>query len=292
MEDRIYSVIGERKPRIDGAAKATGEARYSDDLTFPGMLCGKILRSPHPHARIVHIDTSRAKCLPGVKAVITGKDTPGIPYGVIDTDRYLPPHMKEKVPIYPNDKYSLAIEKVRYIGDEVAAVAAVDEDTALEALELIEVEYEPLTPVFDPVEAMEEGAPRIHDFAERNICSRMYWDFGDVEKGFAEADYIREDRFTTSAVTHTPLEPRGCVAFFDQTGKLTVWASTQTPYMRRQMLSKSLNMPESMIRVITPCVGGGFGGKCCACEPEFQAALLSRVTNRPVSYTHLTLPTN
>ncbi len=282
MEKPTYSVIGQRQPLITAAAKATGEARYSDDLTFPGMLYGKILRSPHPHARIVHIDTSRAKRLPGVKAVVTGEDTPGISYGTIDTARYLPPHMKGKVPVYPTDKHPLAMEKVRYIGDEVAAVAAVDEETAQEALELIDVEYDPLPAVFDPVETMEEGAPRIHDFAERNICSKMYWDFGDVEKGFAEADHIREDRFTTSGVTSTPLEPRGCIAFFDQTGKVTVWASTQTPYMRRQMLSKTLDMPESKVRVITPCVGGGFGGKVTTCEPEFQAAFLSRIANKPV----------
>jgi len=278
-----HSVIGKRQPRIDGISKVTGDAKYTDDLTFPGILWGKILRSPYPHARIVHIDTSRAKRLPGVRAVITGKDTLGIPYGVIDVARYAPPGVGGKdVPIYPNDKHPLAMEKVRYVGDEVAAVAAVDEEIAQEALELIEVEYDPLTPVFDPVKAMEEDAPKIHDFAERNICNQIHWEFGDLEKGFAEADFIREDRFTTSAVTHTPLEPRGCVAQFDQSGKLTVWASTQTPYLRRQQLSKALDVPESTIRVLNPYVGGGFGGKSCTCEPDFQAALLSRLTKRPV----------
>jgi len=286
MKKRAYSIIGERQPRIDAVTKVTGEAKYTDDLNLPGMLWGKILRSPYPHARIIHIDTSRAKRLPGVRAVISGEDTPGIPYGVVDVARYLPPAMRDTVPVYPNDKYPLALEKVCYIGDEVAAVAAIDEETALEALELIKVEYEPLTPVFDPVEAMDEAAPQIHGFAERNICNRIYWDFGEVEKGFSEADHIREDRFITSAVTHTPLEPRGCIAVFDQTGKLTVWASTQAPYMRRQQLSGALNMPESKIRVITPCVGGGFGGKSCACEPDFQAAVLSRLTKRPIKFTY------
>ncbi|SPD75399.1 putative 4-hydroxybenzoyl-CoA reductase, alpha subunit [uncultured Desulfobacterium sp.] len=281
-----YSVIGKRKPRIDAVAKVTGEATYTDDMSFPGMLYAKILRSPHAHARIVHIDTGRAERLPGVRAVVTGKDTPGIAYGAVDTERYLPPHMAGQVPVYPNDKHPLAMEKVRYIGDEVAAVAAVDEATAIEALELIDVVYETLPAVFDPVTAMADDAPKIHDFAEKNICNKIYWDFGDVEKGFDKADHIREDRFTTGPVTHTPLEPRGCVALFDQSGKLTVWTSTQSPYIRRQQLSKALNMSESSIRVITPCVGGGFGGKVCFCEPDFHAALLSRITRKPVKITY------
>lgn len=287
MDTKEYSIIGKRQPRIDGIAKVTGEARYADDLTMSRMLWGKILRSPHPHARIVSIDTSRAKRVPGVEAVITAEDTLGIPYGLIDVARYAPPGVGGKEAfLYPNDKLPLAREKVRYVGDEVAAVAAVDEDAALEALELIQVDYEPLTPVFDPVKAMESDAPRVHDFAEKNICNRIHWDFGEVEKGFKEADLIREDIFKTSAVTHAPLEPRGCVALFDQSGKLTVWSSTQSPYMRRQMLSKVFDMPESKVRVLTPYVGGGFGGKNCSCEPDFQAALLSRLTKRPVKITY------
>ena len=286
MEKKTYSVIGKRKPRKDGIAKVTGDARYADDLKLPGMLFGKILRSPHPHARIVNIDTSRARRLSGVKAVITGKDTAGLPYGDVDVARYLPPHMAGEVPDFPNVKHPLALDKVRYIGDEVAAVAATDEATALEALELIQVEYELLPHNFDPLKAMEEGAPQIHDYAKKNICSKIFWDFGEVEKGFSMADLIREDRFTTSAVTHTPLEPRGCVAVFDQTGKLTIWSSTQSPYMRRQQLSKALDMSESSVRVVTPFVGGGFGGKVCSCEPDFQAALLSRITKKPVKITY------
>ncbi len=283
MEKEIYSVIGKSKPRVDGIAKVTGEARYTDDLVFPGMLWGKILQSPYPHARIVHIDTRRAERLPGVRAVVTGKDTPGIAYGVIDVARYAPPGVGgEEAYFYPNDKHPLAMEKVRYVGDEVAAVAAVDEDTAQEALGLIEVEYEPLPHVFDPVKAMDEGAPRIHDFAERNICNKIYWDFGEVEKGFAQADLVREDSFATAATIHAPLEPRACVASFEQSGKLTVWCNAQAPYMRRQMLSKAFDMPESQIRVLTPRVGGGFGGRNCFCEPDFQAALLSRITKKPV----------
>lgn len=279
-------IIGNRTPRLDGVAKVTGEAKYADDLYSPGMLWGKILRSPYPHARVVAIDVDQARRLPGVKAVVTGQDTLGIPYGRGDAAKYLPPNLAGKVANYDSDKHPLAMEKVRYIGDEVAAVAAVDEATALEALELIRVEYELLPGVFDPIKAMDEAAPRVHDFAERNISNKIFWDFGDVEKGFKEAYLIREDRFITSAVTHAPLEPRGCMAVFDKTGKLTLWTSSQAPYYRRRQLSIVFNMPESKIRVITPFVGGGFGGKVCFCEPDYQAALLSRITNKPVKITY------
>jgi len=267
---KMYSVIGKRLPRLDGIVKATGEAEFTVDMMLPKMLHGKILRSPHPHAKILHIDTSKAMRLPGVKAVLTGEDTPKIKYGTID------------MPDYPNDKYPLAVGKVRYIGDDVAAVAATDEDTAMEALELIEVDYEMLPPVFDPVEAMKPDAPRVHDHADRNICAKIAWDFGDIEKGFKDSDHIRKDRFTTSAVQHCTMEPHASLAIYENSGKITVWDSTQTPYMRRTQLAKTLNMPESMIKVANPYVGGGFGGKTTQCCPAFQAALLSIKTGRPV----------
>src|SRR3990172_11527729 len=182
---RKYSVIGKRLPRVDGVVKATGEAKYTADMVLPRMLYGKVLRSPYPHARIVHIDTSRAERLPGVKAVITGKDTLGKKYGGLPA---LPITM---------DQQGLATEKVRYIGDEVAAVAAIDEDIAEEALDLIEVEYEELPAVFDPEEAMKPGAPQIHEHAGQNISFRYSVHFGDVERGFKESDHIREDKFST-----------------------------------------------------------------------------------------------
>ena len=156
-----YSVIGKNLPRVDAVVKSTGEAKYTADMALPRMLYGKILRSPYPHARIINIDTSKAKKLLGVKAVITGKDTLGIKYGAID------------VPQYPADKNPLAMDKVRYIGDDVAAVAAKDEDTAEEALDLIEVEYKELPAVFDPEEAMKPDAPKIHD--RGNISNRISW---------------------------------------------------------------------------------------------------------------------
>ena len=263
-----YSVIGKSLPRVDAVIKATGEAKFTADMVLPRILYGKILRSPYPHARILNIDTSRARSLLGVKAVITGKDTPGIKYGLID------------VPQCPADKNPLAMDKVRYVGDEVAAVAAIDEDIAEEALDLIDVEYEELPSVFDPLEAMKPDAPKIHD--RGNMCNRISWNYGDVEKGFKEAYLIREDRFETAPTAHCPMEPHAALASFDSSGKLTVWSSNQAPYVRRLQLARTLGIRESKIRVLYTHVGGGFGGKAVFCEPDFQAALLSKVTGCPV----------
>ena len=152
-----YSIVGQSPPRVDGMEKVTGAAKYAADITMPAMLYGKILRSPHPHARILHVDTGQAEKLPGVKAVITGQDVPRVSISFVDTPRY------------PGDQYALAVDKVRYIGDEVAAVAAVDEDTAEEALSLIRVEYEPLPPVFDPEVAIRPDAPHIHDIGQEQV---------------------------------------------------------------------------------------------------------------------------
>ncbi len=160
-----YTIVGKRVPRIDSVAKVTGSAKYTDDMMLPGMLYGKILRSTHPHARILRIDTSKAERLPGVRSIVTGKDTAGVKIGIWRTTR---------------DQYLLAIDRVRYIGEEVAAVAAIDEDIAEEALDLIDVEYEVLPAIFDPIEAMKEGAPQLHDHAERNVGYRAFLDIGDV----------------------------------------------------------------------------------------------------------------
>ena len=231
-----YSVIGKRLPRVEGIAKATGEAKYTDDIVLPKTLPGKILRSPYPHARILNIDTSRAEKLAGVKAVVTGKDTLGRKFGTWARTA---------------DQYALAIDKVRYIGDEIAAVAAVDEDTAEEALELIEVEYEELPAVFDPVEAMKEGAPQIHD-GQGNISSQTRLRSGDVEAGFRQSDYIREDRFTTQGQAHCQLEPHAALASFDSSGKLTMWMPNMSPFLKRRLLARTLGMSESNIRVSIP----------------------------------------
>ena len=198
-----YAVIGKRIPRVDGRVKVTGEAKYAADFGLPGMLWCKMLRSPHAHAKIREIDTSRAERLPGVKAVCTGRDFGGWTWGWMPKTRDEPP---------------VAVDRVRYLAEAVAAVAAVDEETAEEATELIKVEYEELPGVFDPEEAMKEGAPKVHDYVENNVSWDFHMDFGDVEKGFGEADLVREERFETGRVTHGYLEPPAAVANWDSSG--------------------------------------------------------------------------
>jgi 4-hydroxybenzoyl-CoA reductase alpha subunit len=253
-------------PRIESLGKALGELRFLSDLKFPGLLHGKILRSPHPHAKIKRIDTSRAVKLRGVKAVITVEDTPKIKWC------WLPRYA---------DKYILAYRKVRYVGDEVAAVAAVDEETAEEALDLIHVEYEQLPAVLTPEEALMPEAPILHQ-GESNIALQVERKFGDVEKGFAKADVIVEDRFETSSVAHCCLEPRGCVADFSRTGKLTLWSTTQSPHALREEMGQILGMDAKKIRVIKAAMGGAFGSRIAMDMKEPIAALLSRKTRRPV----------
>ena len=270
-----YAVIGKRLPRVDGVTKATGEAKYFNDIGLPRMLYGKILRSPLPHAKILHIDTSKAEKLAGVKAVITGKDTLGIKYG----DWSGQPLNMAKADF---DKSALAMDKVRFIGDEVAAVAAIDEDIAEEALGLLRVDYEELPAVFDPLEAMKETAPKIHDHVEKNVSSMRQFEVGDVDRGFEESDYIREDRFTTQLVTHASVEPCGCLASYDNSGRLTIWTPTQRTYILQFLLAMALGMKVSDVRVIRPYVGGGFGGKGGLYSHQVAAALLSKKTGKPV----------
>ncbi|MBI5440991.1 MAG: molybdopterin-dependent oxidoreductase [Deltaproteobacteria bacterium] len=262
-----YSVLGKRLPRVDGPIKATGKAAFADDLSVPGMLHGKILRSPHPHARIVRIDTSRAARLRGVRAVIVGEDFGDFRYG-------LRPDTRDEVP--------LARGKVRYVGEEVAAVAAVDEETALEALGLIDVEYEVLPAVFDPEAALRQGAPLVHDDRPGNVSIHMKTAFGDVEKAFAEADYVREDRFYSQSVLHGFLEPNAIIASWEAPNHITVWASKQSPYFLYRNLSNCFNVPLSSVRVIQPYIGGGFGGKNGSYPLDFCAVLLSKKSGRPV----------
>jgi 4-hydroxybenzoyl-CoA reductase alpha subunit len=265
-----YSLIGKRLPKVDGVAQATGEAKYTGDIVLPRMLFGKILRSPYPHALILNIDTGKATKLFGVKAVMTGKDIKRIKVGI--------------VPTHPEtmDEYPLAVDKVRYIGDPIAAVAAIDEEIAEEALDLIKVEYEELPAVFNPEEAMKPGAPIIHEYAKQNIGFKIPMEFGDVEKGFRDSYYVREDRFTTQAVQHCQLEPHTAVSSFDSSGKLTIWDSTQTPWRLQKLLARTLEIPEDKVRVIKPYVGGGFGGKNELFASNFCSAFLSRKTKRPV----------
>ncbi|MDY6864124.1 MAG: molybdopterin cofactor-binding domain-containing protein [Thermodesulfobacteriota bacterium] len=276
-----YSVVGKRLPRIDANVKVTGDAKYTGDMILPGMLYGKILKSPLPHAKIINIDAGKALKLKGVRAVITGKDTYGIKYCIIDIPQAL-------------DKCPLAVDKVRYIGDEVAAVAAIDEDTAEEALDLIEVEYEELPAVFDPIEAMEPDAPKVHEEKENNIAMGVSYQLGNVEEGFKNSFLVREDEFKTQAIQHVPMEPHATIGHFDSSGKVTVWSGTQSPYFIHRDLARTLNIPESKVRVIKPYTGSGFGGKTEMHSHDFCAALLSKKTGRPVKivYTREELFTN
>lgn len=267
FDDTVYSVIGKRIPKTDARYMATGEAKYLDDIKLPGMLFGKILRSPHSHAKILHVDTSAAEKLQGVGAVITAEDTEKVKFCV---------HQ-----VTPN-KMALNDDRVRFVGDEVAAVAAVDWVTASEALRLIKVEYEVLPAVFDPEEAMAPGAPRIYEDCENNIAGHFVREFGNIEKGFEEADRIYEDRFSTPMIPSCTLEPHGCIASFDSGGMLSFWVTTQNVWVYQRMLSQVLRIPQNKIRVIGTYVGGGFGNKTGILPQEPIAAFLAKKACKPV----------
>ncbi|MHB8916449.1 MAG: 4-hydroxybenzoyl-CoA reductase subunit alpha [Desulfocucumaceae bacterium] len=261
-----YSVIGNSVPKIDGRVKVTGQAKYTGDLKFPNMLVGKILASPHAHARILSIDTSGAEKLPGVKAVITHKDVPGLKYGISPARR---------------DENIFCIDKVRFVGDKVAAVAAIDEETVYKALKLIKVEYEVLPAVFDPIEAMKEGSPQVHDEYPRNMNTEIHQNFGDVEKAFKEAYYVRTDKFVGQRTYQSPIEPHSAISIWEG-GKLTVYSSTQSPHYFQYYIAREFGLKMGDVRVIKTFVGGGFGGKLEPTGLEFAGAVLSRITGRPV----------
>ena len=271
MENEL-NVVGKRLPMHDAAAKAKGTAQFTDDITFPGMLHGRILRSPFAHAKILNIDTSKALKLPGVKGVVTGTDIPDRLYGIVPKAR---------------DEYALAKGKVRYIGDEVAAVCAIDPEIAEEALELIEVDYEELPAVFDPFESKKEGAPVIHEGIKNNTSFAIKKEFGDVNKAFAESDAVFEDSFFSQPVNHAPLEPHAAIAQYDPLkGEVTLWSSTQIPFFLRRNLSNTLQIPESRVRVIKPKVGGGFGQKIDMFAKDFCAAWFAMHLGKPVKFTY------
>jgi 4-hydroxybenzoyl-CoA reductase subunit alpha len=262
------SVVGKALPKVDADAKVRGRQRYADDLRLPRMLIGKLLRSTSAHARITNLDVSKALELAGVHAVITGKHLP-IPYGILPVSQ---------------DEHALALEKVRYVGEPVAAVAAVDDETAERALALIEVEYEDLPAVMSIPDALADR-PLIHGEGNGPQVDRVAsLDFGDVDAGFAEADHVREDVFFYEGSTHMPLEEHSALAVWDG-GKLTITTSTQNPHYVHRTLAKVLEVPTSRIRVIAVPVGGGFGGKCDPFSHELVAAKLAEVTDRPVKIT-------
>lgn len=264
-----FQKIGKRHPLIKGEDLVCGTARYTDDIQIPGTLHGKILRSPYPHARIVKIELSGAWEVTGVAAVVTGKDL-AVKYGILPVAQ---------------DETALAVDKVRYIGEGVAAVAAETPEAAESALEKIVVEYEPLPAYFDPREAMEASPPWIHEDKPRNIEKEYHHHFGDVERGFAEADFVFEHDFYAPRVTHAAMEPHSTLALPGKDGRITVWSSTQTPYYLHRVLAHVLGIPMNTLRVIKPQVGGGFGGKDEPFGHEIVTAKLAQVTGRPVRMT-------
>ncbi len=267
-----YAILGKRMPREESVPKATGKAQYAIDVTMPGMLYGKVLTSPHAHAKILNIDTAKAIKLQGVKSIVTGKDLP---------EKRI---VKPRVASLPGDIVGITKDKVRFIGDVVAAVAAIDEDTAEEALDLITVEYEILPALFDPEEAMKPGAIKIHDHSEQNIAVTSLYEYGDVEKGFKESDYVREDTFRFPVLAYCHPEPQNAVASYDPlTGKLTAWVAIQGVATLRANIANLLDLPFSKVRIIAPYVGGGFGGRLSGtAQTPFCAAALSLKSERPV----------
>jgi CO/xanthine dehydrogenase Mo-binding subunit len=285
-EEQEYRVIGHAEPRSDGAEKVTGKAIYTVDVKLPGMASGKILRSPYAHARITRVDARQAEALPGVHAVITRDDQRRIGmFGAAYKDQTI-----------------VAVDKVRYAGDPVAAVAAVDEATAAAALDLIEVDYEELPAVTNLDEALAPGATLVHEtsagggelmgqryepskeFAGTNLCYRFSYAKGDVEAGFKEADHVFEDVFTFPRVQHFSMEPHATVAHVES-DRITLWAGTQEPFTLREHLADIFRLPLNKIRIIVPYLGGGYGGKL-AVKTEPLAAALSWKAQRPVRLVH------
>jgi 4-hydroxybenzoyl-CoA reductase alpha subunit len=262
-------VVGHPRRRVDGRAKVTGQTRFADDIMLPRMLHGRLLRSPHPHARIVRVETTRAAALAGVHLVLTGADFP-IPYGILPVS---------------HDEHALCPDVVRFVGDPVAAVIARDEATATEALEAIDVEYELLPTFATPDDSLARPEPRIHDYGDTgNIHKLVALEFGDVEEAIAGADHVFDDVFFFEGSTHLPLEQHAAVALKDADGKLVLYSSTQTPHYVHRALAKALDLPAAGIRVIATPNGGGFGGKSDPFNHEIVAARAAWVLDRPVKF--------
>ena len=270
--DRAHDlrIVGTPQVMVDAVSKVTGKTVFADDLQLPQMLYGKLLRSTQPHARIRKLDVSKAVAAPGVKAVITGADLP-IPFGILPVSE---------------DEHVLCPEVVRFIGDPVAAVAATSEDAAFEAVNLIEVDYEPLEPIPSIDAALESGKPQLHDYADDgNIHKLISLEFGDVEEGFADAHHVREDLFFFQGNTHLAMEQHSATADWSADGRLTLWSATQTPHYVHRAVAKVLELEPSRIRVIACHNGGAFGGKSDPFSHEIAAAKLAILTGRPVKIT-------
>lgn len=258
---RKLKYVGQNIARVDGFEKVTGKAKYTGDLVIPGMVHGKILQSPYPHARILNTDAKEAEALPGVVAVLTAAD-------ISDLDPYY------------NGRPLIALGKVRYAGEPVAAVAATDEETAHQALSLINVEYEELPAVVGLEAALQEGAPRIHEELENNLCSHEQIEKGNIEQGFSESDEIFEDVFTFPMVYHYTMEPHSVIADYNDEG-VTVWASAQHPFQVRRDIARIFHLPVGKVRIIIPYLGGGFGSKSYT-KLEPLVVALTRQARRPV----------
>ena len=261
------NIIGTSRRRVDARAKVTGQTTFADDLMLPRTVHCKLLRSTVPHARLVRVDASRALAHPGVLLALTGRDFP-IPYGILPVSQ---------------DEHALAVDRVRFVGDPVAAVIARDELTAFEALDLIDVEYEPLRTFATPDDSLAFAEPRIHDYGDAgNIHKLVSLQFGDVDAALAASDHVFDDTFFYQGNTHLPIEQHAAVAALDRDGKLTLWSSTQTPHYVHRALAKALAMPAAHVRVIATPNGGGFGGKSDPFNHEIVVAKAALLLDRPV----------
>lgn len=270
--------VGENIPRVDAVEKVTGAAKFADDMQFgPGLLYGRLVRSPHPHALIIKIDATKALALPGVKAIATGAETPGY------------------IGLYLQDRHIFATDRVRYVGDPVAGIVATSEEIAEQAIKLVEVEYEVLPPVTDPLDAIKLDAPILHPELGKyevanfifpkpgtNISNHFKIRKGDIEKGFAECDAIVEGEFRVPQIQHVPIEPHVATALADQSGKITLWASSQSPFAQRNLIAKALHISQGDLRVVAPYIGGGFGSKAGVSMEACAVVMAMKVPGRPV----------
>ena len=261
-----YTIVGSRKPYVDAIDKVTGRTAYVSDIKLPGMLHGRALRSPHPHAKILRVDTSEAEKVPGVKCVLTGRNVKQNKWGPVTKDEYL-----------------LAVDKVNFTGDEVAAVAAIDEEACEEALSLIKVEYEPLPAILSMHDAMKEGAPQIHPEFQNNVNHHFHIPRGDIEEVFAKAYFVHEGEYETTLEHQAYLEPMGGVSTWDSQGNLTIYAGIQMPTWSRNDYAVALDIPVERIRIIQPPFGGGFGAKLSQ-QVHPLGALLAKHAKQPVRF--------
>ncbi len=274
----MTKTVGQSVPRIDAYEKVTGSATFADDMQFgPGLLFGRLVRSPYAHATIMSVDADAALAVPGVKAIVTGKDTP------------------KRIGLYLKDRYIFALDRARMVGDPVAAVIATSEEIAVEAAQLVKVEYDELPAVFDPLEAIQPDAPLIHpelgDYEvvnfifpqpNTNISEHFKLRQGDPDKAWPACTAIVEGTFRLPPIQHVPIEPHVAVSLWEQSGQVTLWTCSQSPFAQRDLIAQSLGIPHGNLRVISPYVGGGFGGKAGVSMEACAVAMSRAVKGHPV----------